>query len=121
MIKYMLPFLLLSCVAHSATIDYVKPEWCVYSFPFGMVVGEKLNANTYLVSQNSQVLAPYGVVQTNLSKRIQKAERLNILVQYVKTKTMRGADGFDYAMDVWRECKYPIGRDGPRKRSELWH
>lgn len=89
--------------AHAATSDYVKRGQCLPSYPFKMWVTAKADTKTYLVGQAGGGLASVGAVQMTNHQSF-SGERLNILVEYLGTKSMRGSDGFEREVDVWRQC-----------------
>lgn len=108
MIKFLtilaLLFLSVSTIGRADTKDYVKPDWCLPAYPFGMIVAARATAGAYLVGQTGAGLNGLGVVQLKGGAAPQKGSKLNLLVQYVQTKTMRGDDGFDHKIDMWRQC-----------------
>lgn len=117
--KFMLVFtalLLTSAVcrvcAHAGTKDYVKTEWCLPAFPYGMYIMAKNpeKPSQFLIAQTGSGLNAKGVIQLS-GETHQKMERLNVLVQYIGSKIIKGADGFEHEMDSWKQCETMKGNN----------
>lgn len=100
--KTLILLLLLSSNVFAGMRDYVHPNWCLPSYPYGMYVGA-IDGKKAVVGQSVKTGATIGFVELANHKPY-KGERLNILVQYVKTQKVKGGDGFTRDVDYWRQC-----------------
>lgn len=77
---------------------------CGASFPLKMVTVAKADGNRYIVKQNLGYGSnPIGVIEATKTQ-LRPETRVNMNLAFVRTEKFKGANGFEYPADVWREC-----------------
>jgi len=83
---------------------YPEKGLCIPTYPYTMIVVAKPDKNHYLVSYGNDVWGDVGSIEMTVPFQMQKMERANIWVEYVKSESVKGSDGFDKVMDFWKSC-----------------